>query len=50
MAVFWKAAAGILTAVVLVLAVGKQEKDLALMLTMAVCVMAVGAALSFWSL
>ena len=47
MAVFWKAAAGILTAVVLVLAVGKQEKDLALMLTMAVCVMAVGAALSF---
>lgn len=47
MAVFWKAAAWILTAVVLVLAVGKQEKDLALMLTMAVCVMAVGAALSF---
>lgn len=47
MAVFWKTAAGILMAVVLVLAVGKQEKDLALMLTMAVCVMAVGAALSF---
>lgn len=47
MAVFWKTAAGILMAVVLVLAVGKQEKDLALMLTMVVCVMAVGAALSF---
>lgn len=47
MTVFWKAAAGILIAVVLVLAVGKQEKDLALMLTMAVCVMAVLVALSF---
>ena len=47
MALFWKAAAGILIAVVLVIAVGKQEKDLALMLTMLVCIMTVIAALSF---
>lgn len=47
MTVFWKAAAGLLIAAVMVLAVGKQEKDLALMLTMAVCVMAVLAAFSF---
>lgn len=47
MAVFWKAAAGILTAVVLVLTVGKQEKDLALMISMMVCAMAVITAFSF---
>lgn len=39
MALFWKAAAGILIAAILVIAVGKQEKDLALLLTMAACVM-----------
>lgn len=38
-ALFWKTTAGILIAVVLVLAVGKQEKDLAMILTMATCVM-----------
>lgn len=44
-ALFWKATAGILIGVILVLAVGKQEKDLALMLSMVVCVMAVTVAL-----
>lgn len=39
MALFWKSAAGVLIAVVLVLALGKQEKDLALLLSMAVCAM-----------
>lgn len=47
MAAFWKAAAGILTAVILVLTLGKQEKDLALMLTMMVCAMAAMTAFSF---
>lgn len=47
MALFWKAAAGILMAAVLVLAVGKQEKDLALLLSMAVCVMTVMTAFYF---
>ena len=41
MALFWKAAAGLLITAVLVLAVGKQERDLGLMLTIAGCVMAV---------
>lgn len=36
---FWKTTAGILIAVVLILAVGKQEKDIAMILTMATCVM-----------
>lgn len=40
MALFWKTTAGILVAVVLVLAMGKQEKDLAMMLGMAACTMA----------
>lgn len=47
MEVFWKTAAGILIAVVLVITVGKQEKDIALLLTMAVCCMAAMAAFSF---
>lgn len=38
-ALFWKTTAGILVTVVLVLAVGKQEKDIALMLSMAACIM-----------
>lgn len=46
-ALFWKTTAGILVAVVLVLAVGKQEKDLALILAMATCVMAGLAAFAF---
>ncbi len=47
MTLYWKAAAGVLVAVILVLTLQKQEKDLALMLSMAVCIMAAGAALSF---
>lgn len=39
MAEFWKAAAGVLLAVVLGLALGKQEKDISVLLTMAVCCM-----------
>lgn len=39
-ALFWKTAAGILIAVVLVLTLEKQQKDLALVLGMSVCVMA----------
>ena len=41
MTLFWKAAAGLLITAVLVLAVGNQERDLGLLLTMAGCVMAV---------
>lgn len=47
MVLFWKTAAGILIAVVLVLAVGKQEKDIALLLTMAVIIMAALAAFTY---
>jgi len=47
MDVFWKAAAGILVALVFTFALGKQEGDMALLLTMAVCCMAATAALSF---
>ncbi len=47
MGVFWKAAAGILVALVLSLALGKLQGDLALLLTMAACCMAAGTALSF---
>ena len=47
MALFWKAAAGLLIAGVLVLTVGRQEKDLSLLLGMGACIMAVTAGLSF---
>lgn len=47
MVLFWKTAAGILIAVVLVLAVGKQEKDIALLLTMAVTIIAALAAFTY---
>ena len=47
MGLFWKTAAGLMMAAILVLAVGKQEKDLGLLLTMAGCTMAVLAAFSF---
>ncbi len=36
---YWKAAAGVLVALILILTLGKQEKDLALLLGMLVCVM-----------
>lgn len=39
MAMFWKAIVGALIAVILCLAVGKQQKDLSLILNMAVCCM-----------
>lgn len=39
MAMFWKAAAAALLSAVLGLALGKQEKDLGALLTMAVCCM-----------
>lgn len=39
MAMFWKAIAGALISVILCLAVSKQQKDLSLILNMAVCCM-----------
>ena len=39
MGLFWKTAAGVLIAVILILAIGKQEKDIGLLLSMAVCIM-----------
>ena len=47
MALFWKTAAGLMMTAVLVLAVGKQEKDLGLLLTMAGCTMAILAGFTF---
>lgn len=44
---FWKAAAAVLIAVVLGLAVGKQEKDISVLLTMAVCCMVAVTAISY---
>lgn len=46
MEIFWKTAAGILLTVVLILTVGKQEKDLATILSMVVCCMTAMTALS----
>lgn len=47
MGMFWKASAGILITVVFVLAVGKQQKDLALLLAMSASIMVCIAAFSF---
>lgn len=47
MALFWKAAAGLLVAGVLVVLLGRQEKDIALLLAMGACTMAVTVGLSF---
>ncbi len=47
MDVFLKAAAGVLVAVILVLVLMKQGKDLSVLLIMAVCTMVVCAALSY---
>lgn len=44
---FWKAAASVLLAVVLVPAVAKTEKDISVLLTMAVCCLVAAAALSY---
>lgn len=47
MALFWKAAAGTLVTVILGLVLGKQGKDMGLMLTMAVCAMVCILALTY---
>lgn len=47
MGIFWKAAAAALITVVLGLALGKQEKDISTMLTMAVCCMVTVAAVTY---
>lgn len=44
---FWKVAVGALLVTVLGLAVGKKEKDLAAVLSMAACAMAAAVALSY---
>lgn len=46
-ALYWKATAGILIAVILVLTLHHHQPDLALMLGMAACVMAAAVAFSF---
>ena len=47
MGVFWKAAGGILVGAVLAMTVNRQEKDLGLLLSMAVCCMVSVAAFTF---
>lgn len=47
MGIFWKAAAAALITVVLGLALGKQEKDISAILTMAVCSMVTVAAFTY---
>ena len=47
MTLFWKAAGAALITVVLGLALGKQEKDISTMLTMAVCCMVAVAAFTY---
>lgn len=44
---FWKATAAILLTVILILAVGKQEKDISVLLGMAVCCLAGVIAISY---
>ena len=44
---FWKAATAVLLAVVLVPAVAKTEKDISVLLTMAVCCLVAAAAFSY---
>lgn len=44
---FWKAAAAVLLAVVLVPTVAKTEKDISMLLTMAVCCLVAAAAFSY---
>ncbi len=47
MELFWKAAAAALITSVLTLVLSKQQKDISLMLTMAVCAMGIGILVSF---
>ena len=44
---FWKASAAVLLTVVLILALGKREKDISVLLTMAVCCMVTAVAMSY---
>lgn len=47
MNVFWKTAAGVLTALILWISVSKHNKDISVLMTMAVCAMSVIAAVTF---
>lgn len=47
MELYWKAAAAVLLTAVLTLAVGKQDKDIGLLLSLAVCTMVAAATLSY---
>ena len=47
MDIFLKAAGGVLIAVVLIMALSKQGKDVSLLLTIAVCCMVVSAAITY---
>lgn len=47
MNVFWKTAAGILTAIILWINLSKSNKDTAVLMSLAVCAMAIMAAASF---
>lgn len=47
MELFWKSVAAVLIAVILGLHIGKQEKELGTLLTMAVCCMGTAAAMVF---
>lgn len=49
MNLFWKGIAGILVASILVMTIDKWEKDLSMLLTMTVCIMAVTIGLSFFT-
>lgn len=47
MGTFWKAVAGVLLTVILALAVGKREKDISVLLSMAACCLVGVVALSY---
>lgn len=47
MEMFWKAAAAVLIALILCLALGKQERDIGVLLTIAVCCMTGMTAITF---
>lgn len=47
MNVFWKTAAGILTAIILWINLNKSNKDTAVLMTIAVCTMAIAASAAF---
>ena len=47
MDLFWKTAAGLFISAILILTLGRQEKDISMLLSMSACVMVVIAGLSF---